>query len=61
MTTFDNLNKGKTRSSMPVTSNEEEERLENDHGFQGPAPIDRMQINKNKSKKIKGVRPKNPL
>lgn len=60
MTRFDHLNKGKGKSSLPITSNEEE-RLENDHGFQGPAPTDRIQINKNKIKKNQGNKTKKSL
>ncbi|QRN04870.1 hypothetical protein GH742_13950 [Legionella sp. MW5194] len=41
MSTFKHSGKRNTNpTAIPLTNDEEEERLENDHGFQGPAPID---------------------
>ncbi|MDX1836370.1 hypothetical protein DIZ81_01935 [Legionella taurinensis] len=52
MSTFKHSGKGNTHpAAIPLTNDEEEERLENDHGFQGPAPIDA--INEQSLKKNK--------
>ncbi|KTD45734.1 hypothetical protein Lrub_2531 [Legionella rubrilucens] len=52
MSTFKHSGKGKNNpTAIPLTNDEDEERLENDHGFQGPAPIDevtKQQLKKNK-------------